>query len=280
MRGLDPGAADRPATRLPMLALGLAVALVLAGCAGDRPGFTPPGILFVPTPDDVGTEMLRLAGVTSSDVVYDLGSGDGRLVIAAARQFGARAVGIELAPDLVQSSRERAATTGVADRTRFIWQDIFAADVGEATVVTLYLGEAINARLRPKLLAELRPGARIVSHRFAMGDWTPDRTVTARGPGGEHPLHLWLVPADAAGRWRLTLAGRPASLTLVQRYQSITGAVEWPDRLDVAGRLAGDRIRLAGGELALEGRVRGDRMTGRATVRGAPAGEWTAERAR
>jgi ribosomal protein L11 methylase PrmA len=139
--------------------------------------------------------MLKLAGVSRQDVVYDLGSGDGRLVIAAAREFGARAVGVEIEARLVQDSRENALKAGVADRTEFLWQDIFRADIAPATVVALYLSPELNLELRPKLLRELRPGTRIVSHDFDMGDWRPDRTLRAKGPTREHVIHLWIVPA-------------------------------------------------------------------------------------
>jgi len=179
-----------PRRSAPLVALVAAVALV-AGCAGAPTG--SPGILFVATPEQVGIEMLKLAGVTRNDVVYDLGSGDGRLVIAAARDFGARAVGVELEGPLVQDSREGALKAGVADRTQFLWQDIFQTDVSPATVVAIYLSPALNLRLRPKLLRELRPGSRIVSHKFDMGDWRPDRTIQAKGPTGEHTIYLWIV---------------------------------------------------------------------------------------
>lgn len=168
-----------------------AVALA-AGCAGTPSGM--PGILFVATPEQVGIEMLKLAGVTREDVVYDLGSGDGRLVIAAARDFGARGVGVEIDGKLVQDSRESALRAGVADRARFLWQDIFQADIRTATVVALYLSPDLNLELRPKLLRELRPGTRIVSHDFDMADWRPDRTLRVKGPTREHLIHLWTVP--------------------------------------------------------------------------------------
>jgi SAM-dependent methyltransferase len=173
-------------------ALVVVVALA-AGCAGAPTG--SPGILFVATPEGVGVEMLKLAGVTRDDVVYDLGSGDGRLVIAAARELGARGVGVELDAKLVQDSRESALKAGVSDRTQFLWQDIFQADLGPATVVALYLSPELNLKLRPKLLRELRPGTRIVSHDFDMGDWRPSRTLRVKGPTREHALHLWIVPA-------------------------------------------------------------------------------------
>ena len=182
-----------------MIALAAVLAAVLiAGCAGSPSG--APHVIYVATPEAVGAEMLKLAGVRPEDVVYDLGSGDGRLVITAAREFGARGVGVELDARLVQDSRESALKAGVADRVQFLWQDIFQADIGPATVVALYLRDDVNLRLRPKLLRELRPGTRVVSHDFDMGDWRPDRTARVKGPTREHTLYLWIVPAPAAAR--------------------------------------------------------------------------------
>jgi len=169
----------------------LAAAVLVAGCAGTPTG--SPGIVFVATPDAVGVEMLKLAGVTGDDVVYDLGSGDGRLVIAAAKRGGARAVGVELDPRLVQDSRESALKAGVADRVTFLWQDIFGADVAPATVVALYLSPALNLRLRPKLLRELRPGTRVVSHDFDMGDWKEDKKEEVQGSTRSHTVYLWTI---------------------------------------------------------------------------------------
>jgi len=152
---------------------------------------------YVQTPNSVVHEMLALAAVRDDDVVYDLGAGDGRIVIAAARWRGARGVGIEIDPDLVSQARRDAERAGVADRVRFERADLFAAPLGDATVVTLYLSPELNARLHPRLLAELRPGARIVSHQFPMADWTPARTVRLSVDGREHVLHLWVVPPRA-----------------------------------------------------------------------------------
>ena len=167
--------------------------LLVAGSAGCTrvPGVEVPDVR---TPPEVVTEMLRLARVGPGDVVYDLGSGDGRIVIAAARDFGARGVGIELDPDLVAESARNARRAGVADRTRFLQQNIFVADTSEATVVTLYLSPEVNLRLRPKLLAQLKPGSRIVSHDFPIGDWPPARAVNFQGPDRTHVLSLWIVP--------------------------------------------------------------------------------------
>ena len=179
-----------PLRELP--ALGAAVLLFVAGVSGCArvPGVEVPDVR---TPPEVVTEILRLARVGPDDVVYDLGSGDGRIVIAATRDFGARGVGIELDPDLVAESLRNARRARVADRTRFLRQDIFEADISAATVVTLYLSPEVNLRLRPKLLA-LSPGSRIVSHDFPIGDWKPERMVNFKGPERTHVLSLWIVP--------------------------------------------------------------------------------------
>ncbi len=163
----------------------------LAGCV---PIFARGGdVPYVRTPERVVHEMLALASVGPRDVVYDLGAGDGRIVIAAARWRGARGVGIEIDADLVRQARRDAERAGVADRVRFEAQDLFVTDLREATVVTLYLSPELNARLRPRLLADLRPGARIVSHQFPIGDWAPTETRRLRVDGREHVLYLWLT---------------------------------------------------------------------------------------
>ncbi|MBI1736671.1 MAG: class I SAM-dependent methyltransferase [Candidatus Rokubacteria bacterium] len=176
---------------VPVLVLA-AAAVALAQSAPER---KEPDVPYVTTPDRVVRAMLESAKVTKDDVVYDLGSGDGRIVIAAAKHFGARAVGIELEPDLVTVSEGKAREAGVADRTRFLKGDIFEADLRDATVVTLYLLPIVNLKLRPKLLRELRPGTRIVSHMYDMGDWTPERTVHMRVGSYDHVVHFWTVPA-------------------------------------------------------------------------------------
>jgi SAM-dependent methyltransferase len=171
----------------------LASVLALAATACGRvPGQVVPDVR---TPLVVVNEMLRLANVTAGDIVYDLGSGDGRILIAAARDRGARGVGLEIDPALVARSTERARRLGLADRLSFRQQDLFGADLSPATVVTLYLSPDLNRRLRPKLLSELRPGSRIVSHSFDMGDWPPSRTLQVSSNEGSHTLYLWVVPA-------------------------------------------------------------------------------------
>jgi SAM-dependent methyltransferase len=148
-----------------------------------------PDVPYAPTPHEVVAQMLDLAGVTAADVVYDLGSGDGRIVIMAARR-GARGVGVEIDPELVARARRNARDAGVAARVRFVRQDLFKTSLRDATVVTLFLYPDVNLRLRPKLLGELRPGTRVVSYAFDMGDWQPAKTAEAGG----RKVYLWVVP--------------------------------------------------------------------------------------
>jgi SAM-dependent methyltransferase len=262
----------------------LALLLSLAGCAELRARYPGPDVVFIATPSGVGAEILKLAAVTSSDVVYDLGSGDGRVVVAAAQAFGARGVGVEIDPELVQASRDRALAAGVPDRATFLWQDLFVTDLTQATVVTLYLRDDVNLRLRPKLLRELAPGSRVVSHDFDMGDWRPDRVQRVRGPHRDHTLYLWWIPADVAGVWRVRVGQREGLLNLNQRYQRLTGSLslEGQERTLSDAMLHGDRITLtAAGGLVLSGRVGVDAMEGDADERGAAATEpWISRRVR
>ena len=176
----------------------VAALVFAAACAtpGDGPSITQgPDAPYVPTPPEVVAAMLRGVDIGREDVVYDLGSGDGRIVIAAARDFGARGVGIELDVRLIQESRDRAYNAGVADRATFVWKDIFDVDLSPATVVTIYLFPEVNARLLPKLMRELRPGTRVVSHEYPVGDWKPDRWTQVESSFRKHTLRFWTVPA-------------------------------------------------------------------------------------
>jgi SAM-dependent methyltransferase len=182
-------------------ALAAAIACGAAGaraaCAPDARSALPDAaalheadVLYLPTPHHVVEAMLELARIAPGDVVYDLGSGDGRIPIAAARRYGVRAVGIELDARLVERARGNAREAGVEHLVEFRQEDLFGASLGEATVVTLFLFPGMNERLRPKLAAELAPGARVVSHRFGLGGWPPEREIDARG----HPVLLWTMP--------------------------------------------------------------------------------------
>lgn len=178
----------------PLVCVVVAAIAVAQDSAGTPPA-RQPDMYFVPTRHAVADAMLRLARVAPADVVYDLGSGDGRIVILAAQKYGARGVGIELDPRLVGISREVAIDGEVTDRVKFIEGDLFTADISGATVVTLFLSPEVNRRLLPKLRRELRPGTRIVSHQFRLGSWPPAETV--RAEDGTN-LFLWIVPAPAS----------------------------------------------------------------------------------
>ncbi len=172
---------------------------------------------YEPSPPAVVDEMVRIAELTKDDVVYDLGSGDGRVVIAAARASGARCVGIEMDGKLVDESRRSAAREKLSRTVRFLEQDIAHAELAEASVVMLFLSPAANAELRPRLLRELEPGSRVVSHCHDMGEWKPDKTAFVEN----HRVYAWIVPADVNGAWKLALPGSSAEprLEITQRYQ-------------------------------------------------------------
>ena len=182
-----------------LLACSFALAVAVAGGGQTRPdadGQTQGQrrAPYITTPTVIVEEMLKAAKVTRDDVVYDLGCGDGRIVIMAARKFGARGVGIDISPERVREAQENARRAGVADRVKFIRQDLFDSDIGEATVVTLFLMRSLNLQLRPKLLRELRPGTRVVSHAFDMGDWKPAREIEVNRDGAWGKVYYWVIP--------------------------------------------------------------------------------------
>jgi SAM-dependent methyltransferase len=166
--------------------LSLAAAAVVFAQSEPR----TPDVPYVPTSQQLVVEMLKLANVTSADTVYDLGCGDGRIVITAAKEFGAHAVGVDINPERIQDAKENAREAGVGDKVKFVEGDLFTVNIRPATVVTLYLLPSVNLRLRPRLLSELKPGTRVVSHSFDMGDWNPDKVVDAAGGR----LYCWVIP--------------------------------------------------------------------------------------
>lgn len=216
--------------RSPLYLFTLALACAAAFAQPAAPPWTEE-VPFITTPDHVTLKMLELAEVGPRDHLIDLGSGDGRIVITAARRFGAGALGVEIVPDLVAASRENARRAGVAGRAEFREQNLFDTDLSAATVVTMYLLPDINLKLRPRLLA-LKPGTRIVSHDWDLGDWRPDRTVTVDVPdkvvGREKlsRLHLWRVPAPVAGLW-CAPGGR--ALRMTQAYQQFQAVLQAPE---------------------------------------------------
>lgn len=183
-------------------------------------------VVWIPTPDSLVTRMLKLAQVKPGDSVVDLGAGDGKIVIAAAREFGARALGLEYDAKLVAHARRNAEAAGVADQTEFRQADIFATDFSNADVVTMYLLPDLNLKLRPTLLA-MKPGTRVVSHQFTMGNWRPDEVSWMEN----RPAYLWIVPVNAAGQWQVTVgdpsAAATANLSLEQEFQDLKGSIEF-----------------------------------------------------
>lgn len=209
---------------------------------------------FVPTDDTVIEAMLELGKVGPNDILYDLGCGDGRIVVAAAMSRHTSGVGIELDPMRVAEAMEYAADSRVEFLVDFIEEDLFEADVSEATVVTLYLLHAINVELRPRLLQQLRPGARIISHAFDMGDWEPDDKIEVGGIG----IYLWVVPANVAGEWEWEGSdGTPYRVKLKQKYQQVSGQA-WQDGKEIDLKhavLKGNRL-----ELELQGNTTDSRI--------------------
>lgn len=169
----------------------------------SSPALRPPDVVYVPTPPAVVERMLAIANVNSNDVLYDLGSGDGRIPIMAAQKYGVRrAIGIDINPERIQEANANAQQAGVTDRVQFLNQDLFESNFKDATVVTLYLLPALNIKLRPQLFAQLKPGTRIVSHDFNMGDWKPDRAEEINVNGRIHRVYFWTVPQNPPAKFR------------------------------------------------------------------------------
>jgi hypothetical protein len=228
-------------------------------------------VVYVPTPRDTVNRMLQVAEVGPKDFLIDLGSGDGRIPIAAGR-LGARALGVELDPARIRDAELNAERAGVSDRVSFRQQNLFEADISQATVLTLYLLPSMNLRLRPKIL-DLRPGTRVVSHDFKIGDWKPDLSEITHWR-----IHLWVVPARVAGRWQVRSGDRTFVVAIDQSFQDIKGAAMADNRTAPLrdARLRGAHIAfmidLDGQPVLFRGAVDGDRMKSRSGA------EWTATR--
>lgn len=244
---------------------------------------------YVPTPMKVVDVMLEMAGAGASDYVIDLGSGDGRIPLRASAKFGARSLGVEIDEALVRKSRAEAARLGVSDKAAFEARNLFDTDISGATVLTTYLFQSMNLRLRPFLLARLKPGTRVVTHEFHFGSWQPDRKVTVEVP--EKPygeprsdVMLWIVPADMSGIWQVSAAGgEPQELRLDQKFQMLGGELRARARvLPVSeGRISGNMLRLvfAGGTQIITGRLEGDAITGELRLAGSSQAQpWRARR--
>ena len=265
------------------VALLLACALPAAAQQKDKEyepqvGQAGKDVIWVPTPDEVVQRMLRMAQVTPNDYVVDLGAGDGKIAIAAAKTMGARSLGIEYNPDMAKHAQRNVEKAGVQAKAKVVQGDIFASDFTTATVVTMYLLPALNMKLRPQILA-MRPGTRVVSHSFNMEDWEPDETSSMDG----RRAYLWIVPANVMGSWSVDLGGERAELTLEQKFQKLEGYVQLgPIHAGLReARLRGFQISFAyvdntGVRRDFNGRVTGNRMEGSFRSDTGAEGRWSA----
>ena len=204
---------------------------------------------YVPTPYEVVAEMLRMADIGKDDILYDLGSGDGRIVITAAKEMGCRGIGVEIDARRIKQSRENAAKEKVTNRVKFLQQDMFEANISRATVVAIYLLQSVNLKLRPKLLRELKPGTRIVSHNYSMGEWKADKTSEVNIEWKKHTVYYWVVPANVTGTWEWSIPTSSGNdhyeLKLIQRFQEFAGTlfVNGSGMLIGLGEIIGDKLQ-------------------------------------
>jgi len=273
------------------VALALACALAIAPAVAQQKndeyhpqvGQSGKDVIWVPTPDEVVDRMLTMAQVKPGDTVYDLGAGDGKIAIAAAKKFGARSYGVEYNPDMAKYAQTNAQKAGVAGKATIINGDIFATDFSKATVITMYLLPSLNIKLRPTLL-QMRPGTRVVSHSFTMDDWTPDETSSISG----RQAYFWIVPANVNGKWSVELSGgsgEKVDLVIDQRFQKIEG---WAQLGQVQAGLREALLRgpdihffyvdQAGVGRSFTGRVDGGRMEGSFRGDNGTEGRWTASK--
>jgi len=283
---------------------------VLSSTAG--PQQKKPEVPYVPTPEKVVAEMLKMADVGKDDVLYDLGCGDGRIVIMAAKELGCRGVGIDIDPLRIEESRGNATSAGVSDRVEFLLMDLFEADISQATVVTLYLLSKVNLKLRPKLLRELKPGTRVVSHEFGMEDWKPDGSTVMEGDHyynpyiyedflvdhywGAHNVYLWIIPANVTGVWEWTMPAisgkKRYRLELDQKFQEVEGKA-FADSSSIPvyiknGKITGDRLEFTleknlkghAEKIQFEGTIKDHNLEGLVRIEGKPdiKEKWRAKR--
>jgi hypothetical protein len=251
---------------LGLIILGAGVLVHAQEQGGYQPQVGQPGkdVVWVPTQQDLVNKMLEIAKVTPKDYVIDLGSGDGRTVISAAK-LGATALGIEYNPDMVELSKRNAAEAGVSGKATFLKADLFESDFTKATVITMFLLPDINIRLRPKLL-DMKPGTRVVSNSFDMGDWEDDATVSLEsGCMSWCTAHLWIIPAKVEGKWKTP----DGELNLTQKYQTISGTLASGGKsTPIVGKLNGNAIKFSAGQTEYEGQVEGDVISVSAKLNG------------
>lgn len=260
----------------------LRLAQVLEGSPEEK---VKPDIHYVPTPQQLVDVMLQMAEVKKGDLLYDLGSGDGRLVITAAKNHNARAIGIDIDPQRIAEAKNNAADAKVEDRVEFRQADLFKSNFADADVITLYLLDELNRRLRPQIFAQVKPGTRIVSHAFSMGDWEPDAERTVKIKGSDYNAYSWAVPANISGRWKITgdtkSHGMPETVVVDQTFQKFSIRAHEGAEPIGEGRLSGTEFTLtvrsapAGKPVSFTGTIEGSRI--KATASGTGGG-WKAER--
>jgi len=295
--------------------IGLLTAITLIFLSRAPAQQKEPEVPYVSTPDQVVAEMLRIANVDKDDVLYDLGCGDGRIVITAAKMYGCRGVGIDIDPERIRESRENAIKAGVSDRVQFIQMDLFEAEIREASVVTLYLLSGVNLRLRPKLFLELSPGSRVVSHEFSMGKWEPDATSSVKAENYRdpylfnywdeqiadywrtHKVYFWIIPGNVKGTWKLTIpdisGNDEFTLRFDQEFQRVRGQVlesasaipVFIKDVEIRGNMMHFTLerKLKGSteSLHFEGIIQGNTMRGTVEIESGPGKgkiKWTARR--
>jgi Ribosomal protein L11 methyltransferase (PrmA) len=257
----------------PLLAPLTAVALVgaTAATAQPQPQLNVP---YVPTPQEVVDRMLQLGKVRAGEFHIDLGSGDGRIAVTSAAKYGARSLGVDLNPVRIEEARANAKKAGVSDRALFELKNLFETDIGKADIVTMYLLPSVNIELRPKILSDMWPGTRIVSHAFDMGDWQPDHRESVIG----RTVLMWIVPARVEGRWGIE-GSHQFTVTIQQRYQQISGSAEIGGKTvplrdaSLSGAEIGFAVDINGMPYRFQGIVNGDRIDGRRN-------EWRGTRAK
>ena len=255
----------------------LSTLCILVGTAAAQEEVTL-DVPYVQTPQEVVDKMLEMGMVTEKDYVIDLGSGDGRTPITAATRYKARGFGVDIDPKRVAEANENAKKAGVTDRVSFRQQDLFKTSIGEASVLTMYLLQRVNLELRPRILKELKPGSRVVSHAFDMGDWLPDQHEMM----GYRHLYMWIVPANVEGRWRIREGRQTYDVTLTQKYQKVSGTVlvdskQRPlENVVLRGEEISFVINTRKGRVQFVGRVSGNAIKSQSGIR--RAGEWRATR--
>ena len=293
------GAVTSLGTRAATLAARTAAICSLLAAGAGAAWAVEPHVPYVPTPSSVVDAMLAIANVGPRDYLVDLGSGDGRIVIAAARRFGTRGFGVDLDENLVIRANEAAQRAGVGDRVQFYARNLFVTDISRATVLTLYLFQSVNVQLRPRLFEALKPGTRVVSHDFDMEGWEPDAQVTVPVPdkpygAPESQVYLWVIPANAAGAWTGQINTKGAAVAfradLSQTFQMLSGTAQAGTEVGKVreGRLHGESVRFAlEAEMAgrrvlhrFEGRMNGDTIVGTVKWAGGPMQDWSARRTR